>query len=108
MKKTGFLFDRRYMLHETSDYHPEIHERLDAIYKGINEADLLQKLTLINGSRADLKWIEAVHDKDYIHSFTVSRMPACPGKKYSAILTTRCVAKHLIQRCWLSGAYLML
>ncbi|MBW2251395.1 MAG: histone deacetylase, partial [Deltaproteobacteria bacterium] len=69
MKKTGFLFDRRYMLHETSDYHPEIPERLDAIYKGINEADLLPKLTLINGSRADLKWIETVHDKDYIRSF---------------------------------------
>jgi len=78
MKKTGFLFDRRYMLHETSDYHPEIHERLDAIYKGINDADLLPKLTLINGSRADLKWVEAVHDKDYIHSFQDACMS---GKK---------------------------
>ena len=69
MKKTGFLFDRRYMLHETSSYHPEIPERLDAIYKGINEADLFPKLTLISGSRADLKWVETVHDKDYINRF---------------------------------------
>ncbi|MCP4371055.1 MAG: histone deacetylase [Deltaproteobacteria bacterium] len=78
MKKTGFLFDKRYMLHETSSYHPEIPERLTAIYQGINEAGLLEKLTLINGSRADLKWIETVHDKDYINSF----QDACTaGKK---------------------------
>ncbi len=66
MKKTGFLFDTRYMLHETGPYHPEVPERLQAIYKGVNEADLLPKLTLIKGNRADLKWVEAVHDRAYI------------------------------------------
>ena len=78
MNKTGFLFDKRYMLHETSSYHPEIPERLSAIYNGIKDSGLLDKLTLINGSRADLKWIETVHDKDYINSLQDACMA---GKK---------------------------
>ena len=31
MKKTGFLYDPRYLLHETGPYHPEVPERLQAI-----------------------------------------------------------------------------
>jgi len=69
MKRTGFLYDERYLLHDTGPSHPEAPERLRAICKGITEADLLPKLTLIQASRADLKWIEAVHDKNYIHRF---------------------------------------
>lgn len=69
MKKTGFLYDKRYLLHKTGSYHPEVPARLEAIYKGIKEADLLPKLTLINACRAESKWIETVHDKDYINRF---------------------------------------
>ena len=70
MKKTGFLFDKRFLLHKTGPYHPETPERLEAIYKGIEEARLLPKLTLIKTSRADLKWIETIHDKHYIDHFS--------------------------------------
>ena len=70
MRRTGFLFDERYLLHETGPYHPEVPERLSAIYQGISQARLLDKLTLIRASRADLKWIAAVHDSDYIHRFS--------------------------------------
>ena len=66
MRHTGFLFDERFLLHETGPYHPEVPERLNAIYQGISQAGLLDKLTLIRASRADLKWITAVHDTDYI------------------------------------------
>jgi len=60
MKKTGFLYDERYLLHDTGPGHPESPERLKAIYQGIKEADLLSKLIIIQASRADLKWIETV------------------------------------------------
>ena len=69
MRRTGFLFDKRYLLHETGPYHPEVPERLNAIYQGISQAGLLDKLTLIRARRADLKWITAVHDSDYIDRF---------------------------------------
>ena len=69
MKKTGFLFDKRYLLHETGPYHPEIPDRLTCIHEGIEAGGLLDHLTLINGSPADRKWIEIVHDKDYIDRF---------------------------------------
>jgi len=69
MKKTGFLYDERYLLHDTGPGHPESPERLKAIYQGIKEADLLSKLIIIQASRADLKWIETVHAKHYIERF---------------------------------------
>ena len=69
MKKTGFLYDPRYLLHDTGPYHPEVPERLQAIHKGIEEAGLLPKLKQIQGQRADMRWIEAVHDVDYVRRF---------------------------------------
>jgi acetoin utilization deacetylase AcuC-like enzyme len=69
MKKTGYLHDNRYLLHDTGPYHPEMAERLTAVYNGIKEAGLLDQLTLLSAVRADLKWIEAVHDHAYIRRF---------------------------------------
>ena len=72
MKKTGFLYDERYLLHDTGPGHPESPDRLRAIYQGIKDADLLSKLTVIQGSRADLKWVETVHAKNYIERFAAA------------------------------------
>jgi acetoin utilization deacetylase AcuC-like enzyme len=69
MKRTGFLYDERYLLHDTGPGHPESADRLRAIYQGIKDADLLSKLTIIQGSRTDLKWVETVHAKNYIERF---------------------------------------
>ncbi len=69
MNKTGFLYDERYLLHDTGPYHPEVPARLEAIYNGIKDANLLSMLTLINASHAELKWIETVHERDYINRF---------------------------------------
>jgi len=69
MKKTGFLFDERYLLHETGPCHPETPARLKAVYQGIKDAGLIPKLTPIKASLPDLKWIRAVHDKEYIERF---------------------------------------
>ena len=57
MNKTGFLYDLRYLLHDTGPYHPEMAERLQVIYKGIEDAQLLPHLVRISAQRADLKWI---------------------------------------------------
>jgi acetoin utilization deacetylase AcuC-like enzyme len=66
MKKTGFLFDERYLLHKTGRYHPEVPERLKAIYRGIEEGGLLSRVTMIPASFPEMKWIEMVHDRGYI------------------------------------------
>ncbi|MDH4204953.1 MAG: histone deacetylase [Desulfobacteraceae bacterium] len=63
------MYDERYLLHDTGPGHPESPERLKAICQGIKDADLLSKLTIIQASRADLKWIETVHAKHYIERF---------------------------------------
>ncbi len=69
MNKTGLVFDERYLLHDTGDYHPESPKRIQAIYKGLKAAGLLPKLEILQAAPADLKWVEAVHAKDYIRRF---------------------------------------
>lgn len=69
MRKTGLLFDQRFMLHETGPYHPETADRLVAVFRGLKEGDLLGKLLLIKASPAERSWIEMVHDPAYIDSF---------------------------------------
>ncbi|MBF0200857.1 MAG: histone deacetylase [Desulfamplus sp.] len=69
MNKTGYLYDIRYMLHDAGPYHPEMAERLSAIHKGIKDGGLLEKVTVIPASRADLKWIKTVHKEAYIRRF---------------------------------------
>ena len=69
MKRTGFLYDERYLLHDTGPNHPESPDRLKAIYQGIKQAGLLPNLTLFQAMQADLEWIETVHSKNYIKRF---------------------------------------
>ncbi|MEW6672430.1 MAG: histone deacetylase [Thermodesulfobacteriota bacterium] len=69
MKKTGFLYDERYLLHDTGIYHPEVPERVQAVYNGIKAAGLLPKLKLIQAVPADLQRIEAVHENRYVRRF---------------------------------------
>jgi acetoin utilization deacetylase AcuC-like enzyme len=69
MKRTGLLFDQRFMLHDTGPYHPEMSQRLIAIFKGLRDADLLSKLFLVEAEPADRKWIETVHAREYIDRF---------------------------------------
>lgn len=66
MKRTGFLYDERFLLHRTGAYHPEVPERLEVIYQGVKAAGLLPHLIRIEACKADQKWIETVHDKAYI------------------------------------------
>lgn len=69
MKKTGFVYDEKYLLHDTGGYHPESPERLKAIYRGLTDSGVLAKLTRIQAERANQRWIEAVHTIRYIMKF---------------------------------------
>ncbi len=69
MKKTGYLHDLRYMLHDTGPYHPEMAERLTAIHQGIESGGLLPHLIEISAVMADMKWILKVHDEAYVRRF---------------------------------------
>lgn len=78
MKKTGFVYDERYLLHLTGDYHPESPDRLRAIYKGLSESGLLEKLTVMPAEKANQRWIEAVHDIRYIMRFEETCISGLP------------------------------
>ncbi len=66
MKRTGFLYDERFLLHDTGPMHPESSDRLRAVYQGLEAAGLLPGLTLIQGRRMSQKYIEQVHHVNYI------------------------------------------
>ena len=69
MNRTGFLFDKQFLLHDTGPYHPESSDRLEAIFNGIEAAGLLPHLTRITAKAADMQWVESVHSKAYIRRF---------------------------------------
>jgi len=69
MKRTGFLYDDRYLLHVTFEGHPESPARLSSILSRLTTSGVLEKLTLINAEVANQRWIEAVHKIQYILRF---------------------------------------
>jgi acetoin utilization deacetylase AcuC-like enzyme len=66
MKRTGFLYDERFLLHDTGPDHPECSDRIRAAFRGIEEAGLLSMLVLIKAKRAARRWIETVHTVDQL------------------------------------------
>ncbi len=69
MKRTGFVYDERYLLHDTGKYHPESSERLKVIVKWLENSGLLKQLVRIEAVKADQRWIETVHNASYITRF---------------------------------------
>jgi acetoin utilization deacetylase AcuC-like enzyme len=69
MKKTGFVFDERYLLHDTGSYHPESSKRLKVIVKWLENSGMLKQLKRIEATKADRRWIETVHNASYIMRF---------------------------------------
>ncbi len=69
MKKTGFVYDERYLEHTTFDGHPESHYRLISIVEGLKDNGLMEKLLPIKAEPANQRWIEAVHNIHYIMRF---------------------------------------
>lgn len=69
MKRTGFLYDDRYLLHCPFEGHPESPARLQSIHSRLAASGVLDKLILINAEIANQRWIEAVHKIQYIMRF---------------------------------------
>ncbi len=69
MKKTGLLYDERFLNHKTGSYHPENPERMRLIYEGLKEAGLFPYLKIIPAQPVDMKYLESVHDREYIDRF---------------------------------------
>lgn len=72
MKRTGFIYDDRYLLHDTGSHHPESSERLKAIVEHLKESGTLDKLVLMGAEKAHQRWIESVHNIHYIMKFEES------------------------------------
>ena len=69
MKRTGFLYDERYLLHITFEGHPESPARLVAIKNRLDATGLIEKLHVITAEPANQRWIEIVHKIQYIMRF---------------------------------------
>ena len=69
MKKTGFVFNEKYLAHETGENHPENPNRLRAIIERLEESGLYDELVQVKAKPAGQRWIELVHHIRYIMRF---------------------------------------
>lgn len=78
MKKTGFLYDDRYLRHITFAGHPESHHRLAAVIEEFRGNGLMERLHVLQARPAAQKWIEAVHNIHYIVRFEEACLMGLP------------------------------
>lgn len=64
--RTGFLYDPRYLKHDTGRGHPECAERLTATINYLETQPWFRQLQSVRPASADLKWLQLVHSPDYI------------------------------------------
>ena len=65
-RTTGFVHHDVYLEHETGPGHPECPQRLVAILNRLKQSGMLDRLTEIEPTAADEKWITAVHAPGYL------------------------------------------
>ena len=66
MRRTGYVYDDRYLRHDPGSWHPERPDRLKAIQKNLAESGLLELVEAIQPYAAPLAWVERLHDPAYI------------------------------------------
>ncbi|MFZ5449827.1 MAG: histone deacetylase [Thermodesulfobacteriota bacterium] len=69
MRRTGYVFSQRYLLHDPGTWHPERPDRLKAIHTCLEEDNILDLVVRLTPDYAPLKWVERLHDPDYIRRF---------------------------------------
>jgi acetoin utilization deacetylase AcuC-like enzyme len=69
MRRTGYVYDERYLRHDPGAWHPERPDRLKAIQKNLQEVGLTELVVPIQPYEAPLEWVERLHDPDYIRRF---------------------------------------
>ena len=65
--RTALLTDRRYLMHQPGEYHPECPERLTSVLHHLETLPWFSRLKQLTARAADMEWIAAVHRPDYIH-----------------------------------------
>jgi len=69
MRRTGYVYDDRYLLHNPGEWHPERPDRLKAIHRNLKENSLVELMVAVPPYPAPLEWVERLHDPDYIRRF---------------------------------------
>jgi acetoin utilization deacetylase AcuC-like enzyme len=69
MRRTGYVYDPRYLLHDPGAWHPERPDRLKAIHRALESGDLLELVVRLHPDYAPLTWVERLHTPDYIKRF---------------------------------------
>jgi acetoin utilization deacetylase AcuC-like enzyme len=69
MRRTGYVYDDRYLLHDPGSWHPERPDRLKAIQGSLKDSGILELLIQLKPYPAPLAWVERLHDPDYIRRF---------------------------------------
>jgi acetoin utilization deacetylase AcuC-like enzyme len=69
MRRTGYVYAQRYLLHDPGSWHPERPDRLKAIHNALKDADLLELMERLRPDYAPLEWVERLHDPEYIRRF---------------------------------------
>jgi acetoin utilization deacetylase AcuC-like enzyme len=86
MDRTGLVYDKIYLNHDTGTHHPEKAKRLTAIIESFRTAGLLEKLLHIEPEPAKRDIIAFCHEQDYIdkfekdvaNAFPFIHTPECP------------------------------
>ncbi len=63
---TGFLFDPRYLEHDTGPGHPECPERLSESLKYLKTLPWFEKMKFLSPRSAELEWIQTIHGITYM------------------------------------------
>ena len=63
---TGFLYDSRFLAHDTGRGHPERSERLVSTMAWLEGCDWFPSLIRVDAEMPDPAWMETVHDGSYI------------------------------------------
>lgn len=65
--KLGWIYDRRFLQHDTGPTHPEGPQRLESILAALHQADLLHRLEPLEFGAASPEVLALVHDPAYVH-----------------------------------------
>ena len=69
MRRTGYVYAIRYLLHDPGSWHPERPDRLKAIQAALEDSGVYELLVRLRPDYAPLEWVERLHDPDYIRRF---------------------------------------
>ncbi len=64
--RTGMVYDKRFLEHDTGPSHPERAARLEAIVERLHRDRLWEQLIHLPVRPADPEWVLAVHDQAYV------------------------------------------